>query len=309
MESPTEGSMSVHQFFNRFPDESAARAHVERLRWGDEPICVHCGGERIAFVKDETPQPYRCKDCRKFFSVKTGTLFHSANVGLREILFTIYLMTVAKKGMSSCELARILGVTQKTAWYLEHRIREALDTDPVVFSGIVEVDETYIGGKAENMHKSVRARRIQGRGASGKQAVVGMLNRETGVVTAEPIAATSAPALQGYVGSRVEPNTTVYTDGHAAYLGMKMVRHEAVAHSIGEYVRGQAHTNGIESFWALLKRGYIGTFHWMSEKHLHRYVNEFAVRHNRRDWTTAVTMNETMRGSFSHTLGWKRLIA
>ena len=307
MESPTAGSMSTYQFFNRFPDEPAARAHVERLRWGDAPMCVHCGGERIAFVKDETPLPYRCKDCRKFFSVKTGTLFHSANVGLREILFAIYLMTVAKKGMSSCELARILGVTQKTAWYLEHRIREALDTDPAVFGGVVEVDETYFGGKDRNRHASKREHK--GRGPVGKQAVVGMLNRDTGTVTAEPIGSTNTAALQGYVESRVERGATVYTDGHAAYVGLKVARHEAVAHSIGEYVRGMAHTNGIESFWSLLKRGYIGTFHWMSEKHLGRYVNEFAVRHNRRAWTTAVTMNETMRGSFSRTLGWKRLTA
>ena len=146
---PTTGSMSAWQFMEKFPDEHAARVYMEGQRWNGTPRCPNCDSVRVSFPKNETPQPYRCMDCRKFFSVKTGTVFHSANLSLRKCLYAIYLMSVAKKSISSCQMARELGVSQKTAWYLEQRIRETwsqVETDQMLFNGEIEVDESYFGG-------------------------------------------------------------------------------------------------------------------------------------------------------------------
>ena len=307
--SPTKGHMSTMQFFNRFPDEAAAREHVERLRWGNSPVCVHCGSERISEVKDEKPQPYRCRDCRKFFSVRTGTIFHGANIGLRECLYAIYLISVSKKGLSSCQLARDLGVTQKTAWYLEHRIRAAYDDAGAMLAGTIEADETFIGGKRKNMSNSKRRElKDTGRGAVGKAAVFGMRERESEQVVACAVETTRAAALQSMIHARVERGSTVYTDESLSYSGLDIGgKHESVRHSISEYVRDQAHTNGIESFWALLKRGYHGTYHHFSVKHLGMYINEFCWRYNRRRMETMVFVNQTVRGTFFKRMGYRRL--
>ncbi len=302
--NPTAGTIGVVQFFNRFPDEQSAREHVERLRWGDNPICVHCGSVNVSHVKNEKPQPYRCKDCRKHFSVKTGTIFHSCKLGLRECLYAMYLMTVSKKGVSSCQLARELGCTQKTAWYLEQRIREAYEQGGQMLTGTIEADETYFGGKAKNMHKDKREK-LTGRGPVDKAAVVGLRSRESEQVIATPVESTNSVAVQGIIHTHVERGSTIYTDENRSYNRLDIGgEHETVKHSVGEYVRGKVHTNGIESFW----RGYVGTFHHFSVKHLHRYVNEFAVRYNRRKWTTLTQIDQMMRDTFHKTLGYRRLI-
>lgn len=306
--NPTSGTIGVVQFFNRFPTEQDAREHVERLRWGSKPICVHCGSTNVTHVKNEKPQPYRCKDCRKHFSVKTGTIFQSAKLGLRECLYAMYLMTVSKKGISSCQLARELGCTQKTAWYLEQRIREAYEQTGQMLVGTIEADETYFGGKAKNMHADKR-KKLTGRGTADKTAVVGVRSRESEQVVATPVKSTDASTVQSVIHTHVERGSTVYTDESRTYNRLNIGgEHESVNHSAGEYVRGKVHTNGIESFWSLLKRGYIGIFHHFSVKHLHRYVNEFAVRYNRRKWTTIAQLDQTMRGTFYKVLGYRRLI-
>ena len=198
------------------------------------------------------------------------------------------------------KLHRDLKVTQKTAWFLAHRIRDNFQEQHGTFDGPVEIDETFVGGKARNMHAHKREQVIKGRGTVGKTAVIGAKDRRTNRVIAAVIDNTDQLTLQGFVVENVKPGAKVYTDDHGGYVGLP--NHETVRHSVKEYVNGMAHTNGIESFWAMLKRGHKGVYHKMSPKHLHRYVNEFAGRHNQREDDTIDQMAAVARG-----LGGKRL--
>ena len=249
--------------------------------------------------------PFRCRGCRKHFSVKTGTVLQSSNIQLNKWAIAFYLYMTNLKGVSSMKLHRDLGVTQKSAWHMAHRIRETLAVTGNKFAGPVEVDETYIGGKERNKHESKKQH--AGRGPVGKTAVVGMKDRETGQITSEVIESTDAPTLQGFVERNTEPDAMVYTDDAAAYKGIPRA-HEAVKHSVSEYVRGMAHTNGMESHWASLKRGYDGVYHHMSAQHLHRYVTEFEGRHNRRPLGTAEQMATMAQGADGKQLRYADLI-
>ena len=298
--------ITLLEITHQFDTPEKGEAWFIEQRWPNGIACPHCGSINVATIASRNPQPFRCRDCRKHFSVKTGTVLHSSNISLDKWAIAFYLYMTNFKGVSSMKLHRDLGITQKSAWHMAHRIRETLAVTGNKFVGPVEVDETYIGGKERNKHNAKKLR--AGRGPVGKTAVVGMKDRETGQIASQVVEHTDAPTLQGFVERNTEPDATVYTDDAKAYRGMPR-RHEAVKHSVSEYVRGMAHTNGMESHWASLKRGYDGVYHQMSAKHLHRYVTEFEGRHNRRPLDTADQMAQMAKGADGKQLRYADLTA
>lgn len=300
--------VSLVQAFKKFPDDQTSEQWFVSVRWPKGVTCPHCESTKIVDDTKHPTMPYRCKACRKFFSVRTGTVMQSSKLGYQTWALAIYILNTGIKGTSSMKLHRDFGITQKSAWHLAHRIRECW-ADKQILHGPVEVDETYIGGKEANKHAS---KKIQaGRGTVGKEIVIGMKSRDDGHVTAAVIPTVCAGTLQRFVKTHCEPQTQVYSDQNAGYVGLRErgFRVESVNHSVKEYVRDQAHTNGIESFWALLKRGYHGTYHKISPKHLQRYVNEFAGRQNARDAHTLDQMALVAKGHIGKRLPYQALIA
>ena len=299
--------ISVMEIGEMFPDEESARKWFEAHVWPTGRCCPRCGSVRTHEAK-HAKSPYRCTDCRAYFSVKTGTAMENSRIPLRKWVFAIYLEVTSLKGVSSMKLHRDIKVTQKTAWFMLHRLREVWAKDKAGrFSGPLEVDETYMGGKRKNMPKSKREE-LTGRGTADKTIVIGAKDRDTNQVSAEVVSNTDSETLQGFVADHAAAGATVYTDDAKAYRGMPY-DHESVKHSIGEYVIGPVHTQGIESFWSMLKRAHKGTFHKLSSKHMNRYVQEFAGKHNIRDEDTMAQMVSMAAGLIGRRLMYSQLIA
>jgi transposase-like protein len=278
----SKSTISTFQLFETFPDEASARVYLEGRLWPNGPVCPDCKSDRI--TTRTRPGFYHCNACNFDFTVRTGTVFERSKVPLHKWVYSMYLLVTARKGISSMQLAKEIGVTQKTAWFILGRLREACGTPGSPddkLKGIVEIDECFIGGKEANKHEHKKLK--AGRGSVGKTPVLGMRERGKGGRTvAVTLEAQTLHAIQSEIHAHVEVGSTLYTDENPAYndLNGLFFRAASVNHSAGEYVRGSVHTNGMESVWAVLKRGLHGVYHHASPKHLFRYVDEFTFRLN-----------------------------
>ena len=302
--------ISLPELFRMFPDDATAERWFEEQRWGQAgkpSSCPMCGcADNLSKVPSGKPLPYWCGDCRRNFSVRTESIMHRSHIGLQKWVIGIFLWSTSLKGVSSMKLHRDLNITQKSAYFMAQRLREAWSQKGGLMRGPLEVDETYMGGLEKNKHAKKKLK--VGGGPSGKIPVVGAKDKAENKIQAKVIEAADKETLHAFVGSVAKPGATVHTDEAKTYKGIPNVSHYTVNHSVGEYVNGQVHTNGIESFWAGLKRAHKGTFHKISHKHLQRYVDEFASRHNLRERDTIVMMQATVAMMDGKRLTYDQLI-
>ncbi len=298
--------LSTAQFFKIFPNDKSAEEWFIKQFWPDEMCCPRCGSVNVQTGAKHKTMPFRCRDCRRRFSTKTGTFMEGSKIGYQDWLYAFYLFATNLKGISSMKLHRELGTSQKSAWFMAHRLRQAWNTRPEEpMEGPAETDTTYMGGKRKNMPKRKRAA-LTGRGATGKTAVTGIKDRRTNEFRAKVVPDSKGDTLRGFVTENIRADAKVYTDDAPVYDALP--NRESVNHSHMEYVKGDVHTNGIESFWSLLKRAHVGTFHKLSEEHLHRYVGEFAGRHNMRSKGTLDQMSEIANRGVGKRLKYRELV-
>jgi transposase-like protein len=290
-----------------FSDSDRCFQYALNLRWPDGlVICPRCNCAEHSFIK--TRRLWFCKGCKKQFTLKVGTIFEDSPLGLDKWMCAFWMICNCKNGVSSCEIARSLGITQKSAWFMLHRIRKAMHDDFTdKLSGEVEADETFIGGKARNMHVSKKQRRITGTGGTDKTAVMGLLERG-GRVRTTVIANRKKSAIQGTVKEHVQAGSALYTDFLLSYQGLAgEYAHRVVDHAV-EYVNGRVHTNGLENFWSLLKRGIAGTYVSVEPFHLHRYLDEQTFRfNNRKSMNDQARFEAAMKNVFGRRLTYSEL--
>lgn len=311
---------TIHEFNDYFKDERACYEFFENLRWGGgQPVCPHCGSAKKPYSvpargKFKDIPSYRCSEsgCKLPFTVRTASIFEGSKVELRKWFQAAYEISTSKKGISSIELGTRIGVAQKTAWFINHRLRSMLtDKAPDLLDGTVEVDETFVGGKNKNRHASKKVPHSQGRSHADKTAVVGLLQRD-GKVNTYVVSDTNRETLHSLMVANVAPQAVVITDAYASYKGLDrfVSEHITVKHAEGCYVtEGDKHTNGIEGFWSIFKRGIIGIYHYVSPQHLHRYCAEFTERYNQRKVSNLDRFLELVKNSTQERVTYRVLTA
>lgn len=274
--------MNIIQVYKQYPTQEACFEHLAKVRWGERPTCPYCKSQRVTIVSKENR--YHCNACNTSFSVTVQTVFHKTKIDLQRWFLAISIVLNAKKGVSARQLARDIEVNKNTAWLMLMRIRRAMREQGKLFEGVIEADETYIGGKNRNKHKDKRSTGTQGRSSKDKTPVFGVLNRG-GMIRARKVKDVSAHSLQMIIKQNVKQGSYIMTDEWRGYSGLdkKNYIHARVNHGANQYVIGDAHTNSIESFWSLLKRGIMGQYHHITERYLDAYVSEFCFRHNNRE--------------------------
>ena len=289
-------TISLFQLSEQFPTEKSAEDWFIKQRWPNGVQCPHCANEDVRLVPNRKPMPYWCKPCRKYFSIRTGTVMNRSPLPMRTWLFAIYIVGTNLKGVSSLKLHRDLGISQKSAWFLLHRIREAFASGDNLLSGPVEIDESYVGGTARNRPAHRRL-----------TPVVGIRDRSTNEIRVQVLNRADQASLLQFLALHTTRDAQVYSDGNPSYRVLP--KHQAVRHSVSEWVAGQAHTNGIESFWAMLKRAFHGTFHHFSPKHMRRYVDEMATRQSWRELDTVQILERIAQRLVGRQLTYSDLIA
>lgn len=316
---------TIAEFNDYFKDEKTCYEFLENQVWAGTIVCPHCGSVKQPYKvkprgKFQDIPSYRCseKGCDLPFTVRTGSIFEGSKVELRKWLQAAYEISISKKGISSVELAQRIGVSQKTAWFINHRLRNMLkETSPELLSGTIECDETFVGGKESNKHASKKAKkgkvgasRISKTGVSGKTMVLGVLQRD-GNVRTFVVPDRKAETLQTIMRANVEMNSRIVTDALNSYVELRdSYDHVSCKHIVGDYrTYGDVHTNNIEGYWSILKRGIIGTFHSVSPKHLQRYCDEFAHRYNSRSKSSIERFAESIKNAHGTKLTYKILTA
>src|SRR5277367_703008 len=283
---------TLMDFADYFSDEAACVEHFTASLFRNGEYCPHCRHDKI--YKCANGKRYQCAKCKQDFTIRTKTVFGESKLPIRKWYMAIYLLATTSKGISSVQLAKHVGVTQKTGWFIDHRVRSAMKQNKGNLFGTVEVDKTYVGGLEKNKRASKRTSGTRGRSVKTKTPVVGMIQRG-GEIRAQVVERVNMATVESNIVANVEKGTQIMSDDFLSYARIgKMFPHKSVSHARGEYVKGTCHTNSIESFWALFKRGYHGVYHQMSRKHMQKYVDEFTFRFNRR--------NGGMQGVFADVL-------
>jgi len=302
MKSGIEAPKTLQEAIVLFSDPDRCHEYAVSLRWPDCVICPRCGHNEHSYIS--TRRKWFCKGCKKQFTVKVATIFEDSPISMDKWMMAVWMVVNCKNGVSSYEIARDLGITQKSAWFMDHRIRRALrDGSFEKLSGEVEVDETFIGGKARNMHVAKRQRRITSTGTKDKVPVIGILERG-GKVRTNVVPNRKKKALQDEVKKHVQAGSALYTDALMSYDGLAgEYAHQVIDHAVA-YVDGRVHTNGLENFWSLLKRSISGTYVSVEPFHLHRYLDEQAYRFNNRTLTDSERFEQAMRSISGKRVTW-----
>jgi len=303
---------SFMQMLDVLPDDKACREFLEQLRWNGEPVCPHCGSINKDHYelkkKGEFKGLRKCKDCKERFTVTVKTMFEGSHISLRKWFIAIYIFSSHKKGISSLQLHRDLGVTQKTAWFMLSRIRNTFKPKSAKkLTGTIQADETFVGGKNKNRHVDKKVKESQGRSVKDKTPVFGLLSN--GQVNTKVVSDTKAETLKPIIYQMVENGSVVVTDEWNAYKGLiRDYQHKVLKHSEGQYVNNDFHTNSVEGFWSLLKRGIFGIYHSTSPKHLNKYCDEFSYRYNTREISDSDRFSLSLVNA-NERLTYKQLIA